>query len=911
MPNVRSENGREFRKLNEIFEAACDLPTGDQAEFLRLQCGTDLGLLSEAERLISASKRVRSNSFLESDAFAVSTRIFANADRDAGIPLERIGSYNIVSEIGRGGMGVVYLATRNDFQRLAAIKVIKRGMDTDEIFSRFRQERDVLASLDHPNIARLLDGGTTENGQPYLVMEFVDGTPIKDHCDANELGLNERLSLFLKVCGAVSYAHKHLTVHRDIKPSNILVTGEGEPKLLDFGIAKILSEGEDVRELTAPSERLFTPEYASPEQIVGNRITTSSDVYGLGILLYELLTGHRPFETGDLGHARVAEMICSIEPRPPSSWMDEETGDGRSTNRRTIRTSGTGRPMHSLLRGDLDNIILTALRKDADRRYASVDEFAKDIRRYIDGMPVLAHPATWIYKARKFVSRNRAATAAAAIAMISILAGGSVATWKAIEANRERAAAERRFNAVRQLANSLVTDFNDAEPATAVKLRDISTEYLEKLAAESNDPELLLELGDANLKLAQSTAYFLIDEEKAARSLTNAEQIARRLLSSDTRSVAARLLLLNVLAKRNEFWSNRDLAIALNNDSQRIAIYEELRTIEPDNPEHIRELGRAVRQYGTLLRELGRDIEAAPYFARAAEAFAEYTERPLPDEERLWALNAQAANIRNGLNEPVRAAEMIRNAVASAPGRDEKGLSNVLVSLGAELSQSYFDAGAYADSIDAGVTAVEAAKVADPEARSAFLVRNRYDTLILIGHAQLKLGQREQAMASTEKAIALRRQWAAQKSNSNHQQSMSHGYFFSGAGRLLLEAGRRDLAKDAFAESEKALLSVLAGIPNHLSAKQMLADVYFQMGAMNARDTVCTAATGPITAVKQRCALDAALNRVPGTDVDQALSYYRKALSIQETLSFETGGSPRYKLIGELLKERIGRLSRS
>ncbi len=298
----------------------------------------------------------------------------------------RLGAYRIEREIGRGGMGAVYEASRadNEFNKRAAIKLVKRGMDTDFILRRFRKERQILAALDHPHIAGLLDGGTTEDGLPYFVMEFIEGQPLYSYCDTQQLNINERLKLFRSICDAVHYAHQKQVVHRDIKPSNVLVTSDGVPKLLDFGIAKLLNPelaGDITHDPTATAMRLMTPEYASPEQVQGAPTTPSTDVYSLGVLLYELLTGHRPYRLVNRAPHEIARVICEEAPAPPSIIITRadrssarlSTGDDEATTLRKVYSArrSTLESLRRQLSGDLDNIVMQALRKEPEWRYQS------------------------------------------------------------------------------------------------------------------------------------------------------------------------------------------------------------------------------------------------------------------------------------------------------------------------------------------------------------------------------------------------------------------------------------------------------------------------------------------------------------------------------------------------------------
>ena len=424
---------------------------------------------------------------------------------------QRVGTYEIVRELGRGGMGMVYLARRADeeFEKLAAIKLIRPGMAGELAVRRFRGERQISALLDHPNIARLLDGGTTEDGEPYFVMEFVEGEALLDYCDRHRLSVEERLRLFGEVCAAVQHAHRNLVVHRDIKPSNILVTEGGVPKLLDFGIAKLLSpEGAlEPADQTATVTRVLTPDYASPEQVRGQPITTASDVYSLGVVLYELLARRRPYHLTDTDPKELLRVVCERDPEKPSTAAARPRGEeGPAAFTGARPESGPG--LARRLKGDLDAIVLKALRKEPERRYASVEQLSDDIRRHLSGRPVLARRGTTAYRAGKFVRRHRMLLAAAVL-LLAALAGGVAATLReARHALAAEARAQRRFDDVRKLANSFLFEFEEAirdlpgsTPARALVVRRALT-YLDSLAAESaDDRELRLELAEAYHKV--------------------------------------------------------------------------------------------------------------------------------------------------------------------------------------------------------------------------------------------------------------------------------------------------------------------------------------------------------------------------------------------------------------------------
>jgi serine/threonine protein kinase/tetratricopeptide (TPR) repeat protein len=417
-------SGDRWQRLEALFHAALPLPADARAALLDRECREEPALRAEVERLLAAHERAEG--FIEAPAVTL-----AGMEREEPVVGRRIGAYRVVRELGRGGMGAVYLAERADggFNQRVAIKLIKRGMDTDHVLARFRAERQILASLGHPNIARLLDGGSTPDGRPYLAMEYIDGQSIDDFADARSLSVADRLRLFLQVCEAVSYAHDQGVIHRDIKPLNILVTPTGVPKLLDFGIAKVLLDAVDDVTSTVTGLRLLTPEYASPEQVEGRHATAASDVYSLGVVLYELLTGRSPYRFPSRAPQDVAATVCTTDPERPSSAVtrDPDAPEAPARNRR--REPGdhasragavTARQLSRLLRGDLDTIILAALRKEPARRYSSVAAFADDLRRHLDGRPVLARTEGVRYRVGKFVRRNRAAVAVAGLAVVSV-----------------------------------------------------------------------------------------------------------------------------------------------------------------------------------------------------------------------------------------------------------------------------------------------------------------------------------------------------------------------------------------------------------------------------------------------------------------------------------------------------------
>ncbi len=491
----------ELDKIAEILERALELEPARRKLFLDDACGENQELRREVESLVASHEQAGS-SFL--NASTPATRENSARTIRTG---SKIGAYDIHEEIGHGGMGEVFAASRADgqYEKKVAIKLVRSGHNTDFINERFLNERQILASLDHPNISRLLDGGTTSDGVPYLVMELVEGVPIDAYCDTRKLSVTERLQLFRQVCAAVQYAHQRLVIHRDIKPGNILVTADGTPKLLDFGIAKILDAGGSAETTLM---RPMTPEYASPEQIRGDSISTSTDVYSLGVVLYQLLTGRSPYRVATRTPAKLAEAITHDEPeRPSTSVQRTETnranGNSKEPTPETVSGTREATPLRlqKRLRGDLDFILLKALRKEPAQRYSSVEQFSEDIRRHLEGVPVTARKGTWSYRSGKFVRRHKASVVAAALVFVTLLAAVIVTL-------REARIAQSRFNDVRKLANSLIFEIHDSmlDLPGATKARKLimqrSLEYLDSLAKESgNDPGLLRELATAYARI--------------------------------------------------------------------------------------------------------------------------------------------------------------------------------------------------------------------------------------------------------------------------------------------------------------------------------------------------------------------------------------------------------------------------
>ncbi len=505
-----------WARVKELFEAAADLTPNERAALLNNECDGDDALRREVESLLDSD--ARTDDFIEQPVLDIPRDLFPEAPEES-LAGRQLGAYQIIREIGRGGLGAVYLAARADdeYRKEVAIKLVRRGLDTEDILRRFRNERQILAQLDHPNIARLIDGGTTDDGLPYFVMEYVNGQPITAYCETHSRNPTERLDLFRKVCAAVTFAHQNLVIHRDLKPSNILVAADGEPKLLDFGIAKLLGPEEEALAPTMVGQRAMTPEYASPEQIKGERITTVSDVYSLGVLLYELLTGRRPYRLKTRTPVEISRAITTQEPERPSTAAAKVGGSSKSETRNP-----------KSLKGDLDNIVLMAMRKEPARRYVSVGQFSEDIRRHLVGLPVIAHKDTVSYRAGKFVTRHRIGVAAAALILLSLL-GGIIATLIQVRtARRERAKAESISAFLGRTLNASNPDRNPSgQPTVKDNLDDASKRLTTEELADQPDvkAELQRVIGESYLSLGQ---YDL-----AEQNLTAAFQTQTRLFGED------------------------------------------------------------------------------------------------------------------------------------------------------------------------------------------------------------------------------------------------------------------------------------------------------------------------------------------------------------------------------------------
>jgi serine/threonine-protein kinase len=514
-----------WRRVRDVFGEAYPLPVGDRTAYLDKACDGDRELRSEVSSLLAALEKA-DGVFQPLPQGLISTATHdASPDRRIGAPL---GSYRIVRQFGSGGMGEVYEAVRDDgkFHRRVAVKFIRSTLSQREMIRRFEAERSLLATLQHPNIAQLIDAGTTDDAMPYLIMEFVDGKRIDEYCDEHQLSIAGRLSLFQVVCAAVRFAHQHLVVHRDIKPGNILVDADGTPKLLDFGIAKLLSEEGAPDERTRTGLGFMTPDYASPEQLRGERATTVSDVYALGMLLYKLLTGQKPYEFRSALPFDMSQTILNTEPTRPSGKAVAITVAGTSAVK--IRRT---------LNGDIDAIVLMALRKEPERRYQSVQDLSDDIGRYLAHRPVAARRGEVRYRAGKFIRRNRTASIAFVIVTLALIGGIGGIVWQAQRAEHERDIARleekkaKRINEFLQqmIAESDVNWYNHGKgpEATAVDILNAASDRLENDLQDEPAVKAELHRTIGNTYLALGRA------EKAVDHFTASLQLRRQSFAAD------------------------------------------------------------------------------------------------------------------------------------------------------------------------------------------------------------------------------------------------------------------------------------------------------------------------------------------------------------------------------------------
>jgi eukaryotic-like serine/threonine-protein kinase len=650
-----------WTQIKILLEGALERPAAERWDWVAAATAGDPVLAGEVNAMLRLETEM--GDFLERPLFDLH-----DPSGGGGRAGEEVGAYRLQREIGRGGMGVVYVAERADqeYKKTVAVKVLKRGLDTDEVIGRFRAERQILAGLEHPNIARLIEGGTTTADHlPYFVLEHVEGRPIDVYCDEEELDLEDRLRLFLVVCAAVAAAHRNLVVHRDLKPSNILVTAEGIPKLLDFGIAKLLGPPEADAPITRQGRFLLTPEYASPEQVAGHPVNTTTDVYSLGVLLFQLVAGRRPFEFPEPDLAEVGRRLREEDTPKPSSLVP--------------------RPLARRLAGDLDDIVGMALRKEPDRRYGSVEALAEDVRRHLAGLPVAARPDAFGYRTGKFLRRHRVGVAAAATILALVVGFAAVATVLMTEAVRERERSERLTGFLTEMLRSPDPERANGEEVTVLQVLERSRAQL--LGGFEEDPQL-----DGDLHHTLADLYVGLGEYERARPLAEKALAIRRevhgersLSVAETLHVLAEIDLHTQSADASQARVEQALEIqrelggreedsyvhALNNlavsrqDQHDYAAAEPLHRevlalkearYAPDDPE----IAATLHNLAIVLHEQGDPVQAIPLFERALSI---RRRGDVPDEAVATTLNSFAASLEE-VEEVERAVELYEEALA-------------------------------------------------------------------------------------------------------------------------------------------------------------------------------------------------------------------------------------------------------
>ena len=768
----------------------------------------------------------------------------------------RIGPYRVVREVGHGGMGNVYLATRDDeqFQQQVAIKLLKTGLAGDVMRRRFRTEMQILADLNHPNIARLLDGGETTDHVPYLVMEYVEGTSINDYCAEQRLSTDQRLRLFITVCAAVQYAHQHLVVHRDIKPGNILVTHDGDPKLVDFGIAKLLERGARPESpATVTAMHFMTPEYASPEQVRGVSVTTATDVYSLGVVLYEILSGRPPYRLNNRMPHEIAKVILDQDPERPSVAIGTrakfESTNG--SNGRATTTPVVNLPkIRGRLKGDLDNIVLKAIRKEPERRYGSVQQLADDIHRHLTGLPVTARPDTFGYRAGKFIKRQKVAVTAAALVVLTLVFG-IVATLKENRVARtERARAEHRFNEVRQLANSFVFEVHDAianlpgsTPARSVIVQR-GLKYLDSLAQDAaGDRGLQRELAAAYEKLGTvqytPTVAHLGDLPGALESHRKAAALREALVAADpTNSDYRRELLDSYWYIATLLGSEGDLTRELEMIQRQLPARQELATKELTEFTDRYNLAGTYVYIGQALMRMG-DIKGALENQRKALQLREQLSKLDPNKARsqralsisyefLGAATAQAGDPKAALELQRRGLELRESLVSDDPLNTD--LQLMLIASHRYVGDMLLKFGEIEEATEHYQKELELAEtMLKSDTSNAQFAGNHAEALVKVGDVEARAGNTAKAISKYEQAAGIReRLTGAAPLDLLIRRDLAEAWIK--LGDALKRIGKSNQALDYYRKSVETLKSLSSSIPADVEIRAMLQESESKVG---------------------------------------------------------------------------------
>lgn len=711
-----------WKTVSALVLAARALPRAGRVAFLENACRGDQDLRHEVEAYLNVDlDRV---AFL--DRAPIALRDEPDHDLADG---SQIGAYKVLKRLGSGGMGIVYLAVQvgDEFQREVAIKVLPPGIDREDADRRFRREMEILARLNHPNIASLYDGGRTEDGRLYYLMEYVDGEPIDLYCRRSQLRLEDRLRLFQKVCGAVQYAHRNLVVHRDLKPNNILVTAEGEPKLLDFGVAKILEEARETTVLTSQGQRLFTPDYASPEQVKGDVITTVSDVYSLGILLYQLLAGVRPYRLKTFLDAEIRRVVCRENPPPPSMVRNRPMPSGEIVRPETDPTTASFRRR---LQGDLDTIVLTALRKEPERRYGSAAQLSGDLERYLTGQPILARKPTLRYRTVKYLRRNRTWVGVATLFFLVI----GFAVFAMLEQYRQIVQERDRAEAISVFLEQIFAYSNPMEknsPETTAR------ELLDAAATQIENQLEHTPMTRAAIQQSLGVAYFHIGLHDRAADLFQQvqEQMQVHAPTSELRAKA--------LDGQGE--THRQLG---DYPQAEKCFKEGLELRRKLFGKDSTEVGLSLNNLGVLYRRMGRLEEAERHYREALAIRRRDTESRLPLARTLQNL----AVVMRGLGRYPEAEELLTEAIAIKS--EELGADHPSAAISVHnLALVYKSQGRFAESKEQYRRSlrIRRASVGDLHPATAMTLDN-------LGVLHLDLGEHKEARPLLEEALEIRRQ---------------------------------------------------------------------------------------------------------------------------------------------------------
>lgn len=836
-----------WQELKSILDEALQLPVDLRDAFVA-QSSDDPGIRDEVRSLLASY--ASDPEFLEEAVADEALSAVAEQDANAMIG-SRVGRYRLLREIGRGGMGTVYLAERADgeYEQQVAIKLVSESRMADTILVRLRQERQILARLQHPNIARLVDGGVTSEGLPFLVMEYVNGKSIHDYCNEKHLSTEQRLKLFATICDAVHFAHQNLVVHRDIKPSNILIDREGRPKLLDFGIAKLLDDDDDGL-LTRTGGQALTPAYASPEQVQGERVSTASDTYSLGVVLFELLTGRRPYEMNSKSASDIERAICLTEPPRPSSIVTRSNDESAQ-----IPTWSEVHPhrLRKQLQGDVDMIVLKALRKDASRRYPSAAELAADCRRHLNHQPVTARPETWSYVASTFVRRHRLGVAAGVLVALSLLGAVVGTSWQARIASRERDRARDSFEAVYALSNTMLLDLHDTIrdlPGTTLARRTLvgqATRYLDILAQQASDTDSLsddLAVAYERLGEIQGDPHFpnLGDMTTAKSRYAAAMEIRYRHWLADSTNVIATRELANIvgrLAVVNSWSGDNELAIEQSKRALRL-----LDSIDDSDPRVRHDKFRIRSELGWWYVWAGRmddgiaELKAAELIAEELVA-AGYRGIDFDiDRWRIYGYIADGLDFRGDRSEALellraKSLPLAEEIVSHHPGNPRaEGMLYTNRSKVARLLESM-------DRTQEALAEYQILRALSEDlvrrdTANARLINSLAATEHSIGTMQVRLGQRQKALSHYEAALSIRKRLLE-----NDPTNGEFGYIVASTLRSLctLHTEASDLltALSHCEEAADVQNRAAEGDPHNLVGQDARKDIYLETARIHAK----------------------------------------------------------------------------